>query len=425
MWTSGPAIFPNGIPSTTTSVVPNNQGLWAPDVIYLNGLYYLYYSIANDACATGLVTSPTLNPSSPSYKWTDRGLVVSSNTSATYCTIDPAPVLDAAGNLWLVWGSGYSHGTSDDTIFVTRLDNTTGLPSSADTTKPGHALEKGHIEASYLHYHNGYYYLFWNSGGCCDGASSTYLIHVARSQSITGPYSGTKNFYGTTGSIHGPGHIGIYDQCGASRFTYHYYPDTGGSVLGENELSWGADGWPVVGPVSTTPLKPCGTGSGGAGGGAGGRGGGGGSTGGATGGAIGGRGGMTAAGAAGTQGGAGGEGGSQAGISGGIAGSDGAAGGGGKGGTLAAGSGGSSGAQAGSMGTAGTMPSGGASGGGAGSSGGGPSGAAGGGGAPTGDGGCACALDPVDRFAGEAILAAALFVAALGRRRTPRRHQLK
>jgi arabinan endo-1,5-alpha-L-arabinosidase len=259
VWTSGPGIFAGGaIPESVRSVVPDNQGIWAPDVIFLNGLYYLYYSIANETCAVGLVTSPTLDPSSAKYKWTDRGVVVSSNTSATYCTIDPAPALDADGNLWLAWGSGYSHASTDDTLFVTRLDNTTGLASSADSAKPGHALQKGHIEAAYLYYHSGYYYLFWNSGGCCDGASSSYLIHVARSQSVTGSYTGSKNFYGSTGSIHGPGHLGIYDSCGASRITYHYYPDSGGSVLGENELSWGNDGWPVLGPVSTTPIKPCG-----------------------------------------------------------------------------------------------------------------------------------------------------------------------
>src|SRR5450432_58035 len=125
-WTSGPMLFAgSGIPQSTTSVVSKNEGIWAPDVIYLNGEYYLYYSIANaqNACAVGLITSPTLNPSSPSYKWTDRGLVVSNSGSATYCTIDPAPVLDATGNLWLAWGSGYSHSSSADTIFVTRLDN--------------------------------------------------------------------------------------------------------------------------------------------------------------------------------------------------------------------------------------------------------------------------------------------------------------
>src|SRR5665213_4543702 len=45
VWSQGPQILPAGIPSTTTSVVSNNEGVWAPDLIYLNGQYYLYYAI--------------------------------------------------------------------------------------------------------------------------------------------------------------------------------------------------------------------------------------------------------------------------------------------------------------------------------------------------------------------------------------------
>jgi beta-xylosidase len=259
VWTEGPALFPSGIPTATTSLVLDNKGLWAPDAIYLNGQYYIYYSIANNACAVGLVTTPTLDPTSSRYKLTDRGAVVSNPTGATYCTIDPCPALDASGNLWLSFGSGYSKPSTDNTIYIIRLDNTTGLPL-AGTTPPGTALKPGHIEASYVYYHGGYYYLFWNSGGCCNGASSTYEIHVARAQTITGPYTGDQLFYQSNGSIHGPGQIGIYDQCGADRFTYHYYPDTGQSVLGENELSWSSDGWPVPGAESTAPLQACGHG---------------------------------------------------------------------------------------------------------------------------------------------------------------------
>jgi hypothetical protein len=89
---------------------------------------------------------------------------------------------------------------------------------------------------------------------------------MARSQSITGPYTGDQVFYTSNGNVHGPGHMGVYNACGDERFTYHYYP-TNTSVLGENALTW-ANGWPVPGPSSTTPLVPCGDpGSGGTGGG--------------------------------------------------------------------------------------------------------------------------------------------------------------
>jgi hypothetical protein len=265
-------------PPWNRGLLPGNQGIWAPDGLYLNGQYYLYGAMwtAAKASAVILTTSPTLNPTSPNYKWTDQGVAISGPVGVTHSVIDAAPVLDADGELWLVWGGGYPFATTANSIFVTRMDNKTGLPLTTDPgwnppDSPGHAIEQGHKEGPYIHYHGGAYFLFYQTGSCCSGAASTYTIHVARAQSITGPYSGDRTFDAGGTGIHGPGHIGIYSACGFERFTYHYYPDTGGSVIGENELVWDATGWPGVGAQSTTPLRLCGSnGTGGVGGGVGG-----------------------------------------------------------------------------------------------------------------------------------------------------------
>lgn len=261
-------------PEWNRSLLANNQGIWAPDILFVNGQYLLYGSMWNDSKASAMVllTSPTLNPSSPNYRWTDRGVVVAGPAGVSHSVIDPAPLLDQEGNLWVVWGGGYPFPNEANSIFLTRLDPNTGLalttdPSWRPPNSPGYALKQGHKEGPYIHFHAGYYYLFWQTGSCCSGASSTYLMHVARSQSVTGPYTGDRNFYASTSTMHGPGHMGIFSACGVERFTYHYYPNSGGSVIGENELRWGADGWPTVGPESTTPIRPCGsTGGGGMGG---------------------------------------------------------------------------------------------------------------------------------------------------------------
>src|SRR5215471_9404906 len=91
VWRSEPA------PPWNSSLLLNNQGIWAPDGIYLNGRYYLYGSMWSDAKASVIVltTSPTLNPLSPNYRWTDQGAVVSGPAGVTHSCIDPAPLLDA------------------------------------------------------------------------------------------------------------------------------------------------------------------------------------------------------------------------------------------------------------------------------------------------------------------------------------------
>jgi MYXO-CTERM domain-containing protein len=258
VWATGTA------PSWNRNLLANNEGIWAPDGIYLNGQYYLYYAMyaANKSSAIGLITSPTLDPSSASYKWTDQGAVVTGPAGSTFSMIDPCPVLDAQGNLWLSWGGGYPFSTSANSIWLTRLDNTTGLPLTSDPSykppaSPGYPLEQGHKEGSYVYYHNGYYYLFWQTGSCCSGTASTYEINMARATAITGPYTDDRIFYASNGDVHGPGQIGIYSCGGVERFTYHYYP-TAESVLGENELTWSTDNWPVAGPPATTSLNlPC------------------------------------------------------------------------------------------------------------------------------------------------------------------------
>jgi arabinan endo-1,5-alpha-L-arabinosidase len=275
------------IPSWSTTYTDvgsysGNQGIWAPDIIFYKDKYYIYYSFcarpaAHAPCVVGLYTTPTLDSTASNFRLTDAGKVVNNPTNAgvyQYSTIDPAPALDATGNLWSAWGSGYGKDTSKQQIYVTRMTDA-GLPFADDPGyKPpevqGYGLQTGGIEGSYIHYHAGYYYLFWNSGGCCSGTSSTYTVHIARSQTISGPYTGSKVWYSSNGDIHGPGHVGIYSACGVERFTFHYYPNNG-SILGENELTWGADGWPVPGAPSSKPLVPCGNNGGaGAGGGSGG-----------------------------------------------------------------------------------------------------------------------------------------------------------
>jgi hypothetical protein len=78
------------------------------------------------------MSATTLNPDSPSYVWKDEGTVVEGPAGVTHSVIDPAPVLDAEGDLYVVWGGGYPFANEADSIFLTRLDNATGLALTTD-----------------------------------------------------------------------------------------------------------------------------------------------------------------------------------------------------------------------------------------------------------------------------------------------------
>jgi hypothetical protein len=255
-WVAGPAVF-SSLPSWTTNSVTNFTGdFWAPEIIALNGQYCLYYAVSSfgsQVSGIGLATNPTLDPSDPSYAWTDQGAVIQSTKGSAYNTIDPSVTFDAAGNLWMSFGSFWSG------IYLVQLNPATGKrisPSSPTYHLAYHNDSADSIEASYLFRRGSYYYLFVNWGSCCAGIASTYNIRVGRSTSITGPYldqngvnmvnGGGTLFLEGTGKYIGPGQTGILSEGGTNWLSYHYYDanNNGAPTLDLEPLSWTSDNWP-------------------------------------------------------------------------------------------------------------------------------------------------------------------------------------
>jgi arabinan endo-1,5-alpha-L-arabinosidase len=259
-WSPGPSVFTN-VPSWTTNAVPGFTGIfWAPDILFFNNQYHLYYAVStfgSQVSGIGLVTNPTLDPTDPAYHWTDQGLVIQSTNGSPYNTIDPSFIWDTSSNLWMAFGSYWSG------IYLVQLNPTTGLRISP--ASPTYQLAyNSSIEASYVYHHGSYYYLFVNWGSCCSGVNSTYNIRVGRSATVTGPYldrngvnmvgGGGSLFLRGTGKFTGPGHMGIISTNGQEFFTYHYYdanawaPEYGAyghANFDFEPLSWSTDNWPV------------------------------------------------------------------------------------------------------------------------------------------------------------------------------------
>jgi carboxymethylenebutenolidase len=268
-WTREGSVFA-AIPDAVHAAVPKNNGtdVWAPDIIRMNNQFYLYYAVSSWGSfqsAIGLATNPVLDPKDPAYKWTDRGVVVTSDGNEDLNAIDPGVLLAPDGTLWICYGS--YHGS----IRVTQLDPHTGLALAPKSLGAPIATARG-SEASDIIFHDGYFYLFVNHGSCCKGKDSTYNIRVGRARTITGPYmdrdgkpmsdGGGTLFLASDAQRIGPGHFGRvvdYDapSSGPERFSIHYEADmtrNGRSVLDIRPLSWSPDGWPLAGdnPAAAT-----------------------------------------------------------------------------------------------------------------------------------------------------------------------------
>jgi arabinan endo-1,5-alpha-L-arabinosidase len=269
-WTREGNVF-DKIPDAVHAGVPKNDGtgVWAPDIVRVGGQFYLYYAVSSWGSfqsVVALATNPVLDPKDPAYKWTDHGVVVSSNGTEDLNAIDPGVILAPDGTLWICYGS--YHGS----IRITQLDPKTGLALRAGAGKDrdlGAPIASAReSEASDLIYHEGFYYLFVNHGSCCKGKNSEYNIRVGRSRKPDGPYldkhgdpmaKGGSLFIAAHDRRIGPGHFGRlldYDanpdgsEGGPERFSIHYEADMtrgGRSVLDVRPLLWSTDGWPVAG----------------------------------------------------------------------------------------------------------------------------------------------------------------------------------
>jgi arabinan endo-1,5-alpha-L-arabinosidase len=270
-WTKEKPVFETQ-PAWATGVAPDFKGhIWAPDVSFHNGEYYLYYSVssfAKNTSAIGVATNKTLDPASKDFKWEDHGIVIQSVPNRDlWNAIDPNLIFDENNTPWLTFGSFWNGlkmvklGTDlvsiakqpEEWYTVARRERSFKL----EDKDPGDAA----LEAPFVFKKDGWYYLFLSWDYCCRGENSTYKVVVGRSKTVSGPYldasgkdlnqgggtlviEGNKNWAGV-------GHNSAYTFGGKDYLVFHAYEiaKKGRPILTIKEIKW-KDGWPSVEPMN-------------------------------------------------------------------------------------------------------------------------------------------------------------------------------
>jgi len=263
------------VPDWAPRDVPRVRSLWAPDVEKVGDRYFLYYSASSfgsNHSAMGLTTNVTLDPNDPNYEWVDQGKVFGSRRGDPYNAIDPNLLIDQEGRAWLSFGSFWTG------LKMFEVDPATGKPATDDpeiislaarpgpTTDDRGATSDTAVEAPFMMFRDGWYYLFASYDFCCRGSDSTYNVRVGRSRDVRGPYvdrggvpmleGGGSYVVQASSRFAGPGHADVIEVVGdgpggeggpTHYLVHHAYElaEDGRPVLRISPLVW-EDGWPRV-----------------------------------------------------------------------------------------------------------------------------------------------------------------------------------
>lgn len=250
----------NSFTSSSRPKWKSGGGIWAVDVVKVNGKYLMYYSFSIWSDPNpGIGVAEAATPAGP---FTDIGKLFLTSEIGVPASIDPFYV-EEDGKKYLFFGS-YSTAANQGTYAVELTDDGKRVKDLNIKVK----VAAGDYEAVTIHKRGEYYYFFGSRGHCCDGLNSSYNVRYGRSKNLLGPYvdksgsdirergKGTLFIDGVGNSkFVGPGHNAaiVTDDAGTDWFIYHAilrstpYVSSGANrrSLMLDKITW-INGWPEI-----------------------------------------------------------------------------------------------------------------------------------------------------------------------------------
>ena len=228
---------------------------WAPEISQHRGRFFIYYTARKKETNSLCVAVATAR--TPTGPYRDHGPLVCQQVGS----IDGFPVTDERGRRYLLW--------KEDGNSVSKPTPIWAQPLSADGTRltgerkeimrntepwEKHAsLPYGDlVEGPAIVRRNGWFYMFYSGNFCC-ARECNYMMGVARSRKLLGPWeknpanpilAGNENWKC-------PGHgTVVTDTRGRDWLLYHGMHPKDFVYVGRqallDEVKWGANGWPTI-----------------------------------------------------------------------------------------------------------------------------------------------------------------------------------
>jgi len=212
----------------------HGNGVWAPAIRYHKNEFYIYYPDPDYGIYLTKASHPTGPWSAPVLVEEGKGL------------IDPCPLWDSDGKVYLVHGWAGSRAGIKSILTVKRL-NVSGdkVLDEGTLVYDGH-LTDATVEGPKFYKRNGYYYIFAPAGGV-----STGWQLVLRSKNVYGPYERRVVMDQGSSPVNGP-HQGAWVDTkpvnGKSQDWFLHFQDKMeyGRVVHLQPMKWVND-WPVIG----------------------------------------------------------------------------------------------------------------------------------------------------------------------------------
>jgi beta-xylosidase len=227
---------------------------WAPEISQYRGRFYVYYVARKKGGPLCVAVATAQRPQGP---YNDHGPLVCQEVGS----IDGFPVDDERGRRYLLWKEDGNSVQKPTPIWAQQLsaDGTKLIGERREILRNTEPWEKHSslpygdlVEGPAVVRRNGWFYMFYSGNFCC-ARECNYMMGVARSRKLLGPWE--KNpanpILAGNDAWKCPGHgTVVTDARGRDFLMYHAMHPKDFIYVGRqaliDEVTWGRDGWPTI-----------------------------------------------------------------------------------------------------------------------------------------------------------------------------------
>lgn len=255
------------------SAGPNARDVWAPELHFLDGKWYIYYTAGPGPCCGGqhLWVLENTNADPTTGPWTDRGRLF--NPTEDFWAID-GTVLEQGGKRYLLWSGHRDNKDDTQRIYISEMSNPWTLTGPrVELSSPQYKWESsGPVavnEGPEILQHGGKTFLIYSASHCFTDDYALGMLTASGSANPLDPSQWSKSatpvFAGlATSGAFGPGHNGFFrSKDGTEDWLIYHANSLPGQGCGDTrnprmqKYTWNADGTPNFGqPVSINIALP-------------------------------------------------------------------------------------------------------------------------------------------------------------------------